>query len=53
MPVLYDPNNRLFRYQGADKMAKKRMLRLVGKGLAWLLEAMVDGLAPARLFPIR
>ncbi len=53
MPVPYDPNNRLIRYQGADKMATKRMLRLAGKGLAWILDAMVDGLAPAPLFRIR
>ena len=53
MPVPYYLNNRLIHYQGADKMAKKRMLRLAGKGLAWFLDAMVDGLAPAPLFPIR
>ena len=53
MPVPYDRSNRLIRYSGADKMKKKRMLRLAGKGLAWILDAMVDGLAPARLFPIR
>ena len=53
MPVPYDSNNRLIHYQGADKMAKKRMLRLAGKGLAWFLDAMVDGLAPAPLSPSR
>jgi len=52
MLVLYDRNKRLIRYQGADKMADRRMPRLIWKGLAWFLDAMVDGLVPGVKKPI-
>ena len=45
MSMLYG-RNRLIRYQGADRMADGRGLRFIWKGLAWILDAMVDGLAP-------
>ncbi len=47
MPVLYDRGCRIIRYQEADQMADTRRLRLIWKGLAWFLDAMVDGLAPS------